>query len=135
VVTANLRVGDHLTSATLGKALLTAAAPPVAKICVNCGTVEAVNIIEVKGDGNYLGTIGGGLIGGLLGNQVGGGSGKKVATVAGVIGGALAGHTIEGNVKKIRALRSAGTPGKRWNPDSHFRSRSRLPNRRQGQDQ
>jgi outer membrane lipoprotein SlyB len=99
VVTANLRVGNQMTSATLGKALLTAAVP-VAKICANCGAVEAVNIIEVKGDGNYLGTIGGGLIGGLLGNQVGGGSGKKVATVAGVIGGALAGRAIESNVKK-----------------------------------
>jgi outer membrane lipoprotein SlyB len=33
--------------------------------------------------------------GGLLGNQIGGGSGKKIATVAGVVGGGLAGHEIE----------------------------------------
>jgi outer membrane lipoprotein SlyB len=101
-VTANLHVGDRLATATLGKTLLTAAATarPVAKTCANCGTVETVNIVEVKGDGGYLGTIGGGVIGGLLGNQVGGGSGKTVATVAGAIGGALAGHAIEGKVKK-----------------------------------
>jgi outer membrane lipoprotein SlyB len=36
-------------------------------------------------------------VGGVAGNQVGGGSGKKIATAAGVIGGALLGNTIEQN--------------------------------------
>jgi outer membrane lipoprotein SlyB len=105
-VTADLRVGDRITSVTLGKTLLSAAppAPPVvpvaARICGNCGTVEAVNVVEVQGDGSYLGTIGGGVLGGLLGNQVGGGNGKTLATVAGALGGAYAGNKIEGNVRK-----------------------------------
>lgn len=100
-VTANLRVGDSITSASLGKQLSTAtAAVRQAAVCTTCATVEAVNAIEVKGDGGYLGTIGGGVVGALLGSQVGGGRGKTAAEIAGALGGAYAGRTIEGNVKK-----------------------------------
>ena len=35
------------------------------------------------------------MIGGLLGNQVGGGNGRKAMTVVGAVGGGLAGHEIE----------------------------------------
>jgi outer membrane lipoprotein SlyB len=35
--------------------------------------------------------------GSVAGNQVGGGSGRKIATVAGVIGGAVLGHKVEEN--------------------------------------
>lgn len=42
-------------------------------------------------DGNVVGYGLGALAGGLIGNQVGDGDGKKVATVAGAAGGALAG--------------------------------------------
>ena len=35
------------------------------------------------------------MVGGLLGNQVGGGSGKALATMAGVVGGAMAGNALE----------------------------------------
>ncbi|MFD2271112.1 glycine zipper 2TM domain-containing protein [Undibacterium arcticum] len=100
IVTANLRVGERVTSVILGKALQTAAAPApvrVARVCNNCGTVEAVNLIEVKGEGGYLGTIGGGVVGALLGSQVGGGKGRTAAEIAGAVGGAYAGRTIEGN--------------------------------------
>jgi len=38
----------------------------------------------------------------LLGNQVGGGSGKTVATVAGVAGGAYAGKKIAENSEKTK---------------------------------
>ena len=101
VVTANLRVGERVTSVTLGKALQSAAAPVrAASICNNCGTVEAVNLVEVKGEGGYLGTIGGGVVGALLGSQIGDGRGRTAAQIAGALGGAYAGHTIEGNVRK-----------------------------------
>ena len=43
---------------------------------------------------NYLGIGAGALIGGLVGNQIGGGNGKKLATVAGVIGGGMLGNEI-----------------------------------------
>lgn len=103
VVTAYLRIGERVASATLDQALQSAAAPaPVraGRICPNCGTVEAVNRVEVKGEGGYLGTIGGGVVGALLGSQVGKGKGRTVAGIAGALGGAYAGHTIEGKVRK-----------------------------------
>ncbi|NNG24519.1 glycine zipper 2TM domain-containing protein [Telluria aromaticivorans] len=43
---------------------------------------------------NYVGIGTGAVIGGLIGNQIGGGNGKKLATVAGVIGGGLLGNEI-----------------------------------------
>ena len=43
---------------------------------------------------NYVGIGTGAVIGGLIGNQIGGGNGKKLATVAGVIGGGIIGNQI-----------------------------------------
>jgi uncharacterized protein YcfJ len=48
---------------------------------------------------NYLGIGAGALIGGLIGNQVGGGNGKKLATVAGVIGGGMVGNEVANRAK------------------------------------
>ena len=73
-----------------------------ARVCANCGTVSAVNIVEKEGEGTGLGAVAGGVVGGVLGNQIGDGSGRRVATVAGAAGGAYAGHQIEKNVKKTR---------------------------------
>ena len=68
--------------------------------CNNCGSVAEVREVHVKGEGSGLGAVAGGVVGGLLGNQVGGGRGKTVATVAGVAGGAYAGHQVEKKVKE-----------------------------------
>jgi uncharacterized protein YcfJ len=43
---------------------------------------------------NYVGIGTGAVIGGLIGNQVGGGNGKKLATLAGIIGGGYLGNQI-----------------------------------------
>jgi hypothetical protein len=43
---------------------------------------------------NYLAIGTGAVVGGLLGNQVGSGNGRKLATVAGIIGGGFAGNEI-----------------------------------------
>lgn len=48
---------------------------------------------------SVVGTAAGAIVGGLLGNQVGGGSGKKIATVAGAIGGGLAGREVQRRVE------------------------------------
>ena len=75
-----------------------------ASFCADCATVEAATAVQRQGQVNgvavgnqtiSLGTVAGGLIGGLLGNQVGGGNGKTLATVTGFAGVALAGNTIE----------------------------------------
>lgn len=79
-------------------------------ICADCGTVEAVTAVQRQGKVNGvdvgnttigLGTVAGGVVGGLLGNQVGGGNGKTAMTVLGVAGGAFAGNAIEKNMKKV----------------------------------
>ncbi len=77
--------------------------PRAVQGCANCGVVEAVNIVESKGDGNnVIGTIAGGVVGGVLGHQVGGGSGKDLATIAGAVGGAYAGNRVENNMSKSK---------------------------------
>jgi len=81
-----------------------------APACASCGVVESVTTVQrqeqvqgIAGTPVTLGTVAGGVVGGLLGNQVGGGSGKTLATVAGVAGGAYAGNQIEKNMKKYTA--------------------------------
>jgi outer membrane lipoprotein SlyB len=103
-VKVTLQVGQRSTSATLGRPLMLASAPKLADVparyCSSCGVVEAVNPIEVQGNGNYLGTIGGGVVGALLGSQVGGGNGRTAAEIAGALGGAYAGNKVQGNMAK-----------------------------------
>ena len=73
-----------------------------APICGNCGAIESVTPIErtTKADGPGVGAVGGGVLGAVLGNQVGQGNGRTVATILGAIGGGLAGNAIEKNMKK-----------------------------------
>lgn len=66
-----------------------------AATCSSCGRVVEVRQRTVQGEGSGIGAVAGGVVGGLLGNQIGGGSGKKVATAAGVVGGAVLGNKIE----------------------------------------
>jgi uncharacterized protein YcfJ len=49
----------------------------------------------VKDKHEILGTAIGAVAGGVLGNQVGGGNGKKLATAAGAVAGGYAGHKIQ----------------------------------------
>lgn len=84
-----------LPTSTPAPARTKAVAPP--PVCANCGTVQAITPVSVQGQGSGVGAAVGALLGGLAGHQVGGGNGKKIATVAGVVGGAYAGNTIEKN--------------------------------------
>lgn len=76
---------------------------PVAKkapaACSNCGVVESVRSVEHRQQASGVGAVGGAVLGGLLGNQVGSGHGRQAATVVGAVGGAVAGNHIEGNMK------------------------------------
>lgn len=78
-----------------------------ASTCKDCGKVTSVAMVEKKGEGGPIGMIAGGVAGALLGNQIGGGTGKTVATVAGAAGGAYAGHKVEEHVRttKVWAVR------------------------------
>lgn len=71
--------------------------PPVvaqAPVCYSCGRVESVYAVPGAASSG-LGVAAGTVVGGLLGNKVGKGNGRKVATVAGAIGGSLAGLEVE----------------------------------------
>ena len=69
-----------------------AAAPALAAACADeCGVVESIRAVETKGEGSGLGAVG------VLGNEVGRGGGRTVATAAGAGAGAYAGHEIERN--------------------------------------
>ena len=77
--------------------------PPVvqaaAAVCRDCGVVDSIREIKVKGQGTGVGAVGGAVVGGLVGNMVGAGRGKALATVAGAVGGGLGGNAIEKNVR------------------------------------
>ena len=70
--------------------------------CQNCGTVVSTNTYKRAAEsGSGVGGAGGAVVGGLLGNQVGSGRGRTLATIAGAVGGAYAGNNIERNMKAV----------------------------------
>ena len=71
--------------------------------CEECGVIESTREVETKGEGTGLGAVGGAVVGGLLGNQIGAGRGKQVATAVGAVGGVLAGNEIEKRVKSTKS--------------------------------
>src|SRR5207302_488753 len=81
-----------------------AAVPPpppvvVAAICRECAVVEEVREVEKAGQASGAGAVGGADVGGVIGHQMGGGRGKDVATVLGVIGGGLVGYAFDNSAK------------------------------------
>ena len=81
----------------------TGAAPTtkeLAKLCSSCAVVRSVKAETRKGKSSGLGIVGGAVAGGLLGNQIGAGSGKTVATLGGAVGGGLLGNEVEKHLKK-----------------------------------
>ena len=92
---------EHTRALAAAKDKLKAANQPAAA-CTDCGKVSAVKMTEKDGKGGAVGLIGGGVAGALLGHQVGKGTGKDLATIAGAAGGAYAGHKIEGKMNKVK---------------------------------
>jgi len=79
------------------------APPPVAVIkCMECGVVEAVQEVEVKGEGTGAGAVAGGVAGAVIGNQVGSKKTKTAARIIGAVGGAVIGHQVEKNVRTTK---------------------------------
>jgi uncharacterized protein YcfJ len=82
-----------------------------------------------NGDRNVGGAIAGALIGGILGHQVGGGSGKDLATVGGAVAGGVIGSNVgrDGNTVSTRDVRRcdnvvSGTPAY-WDVAYRFQGR------------
>jgi len=93
---ARLRVGERVATASVDNAYQNVGLRGRGddKWCADCGVVEAVNAVEVDGNGKVIGTMAGGAIGALLGSQIGKGDGRTAAGVAGAVGGALIGREI-----------------------------------------
>lgn len=66
--------------------------------CNDCGTVQAVHKEKRKGKGGAVGILAGAAAGGLLGNQIGHGTGRTLATVAGAAAGGYAGNEVQKHV-------------------------------------
>jgi len=72
-------------------------------ICTSCGRIESVHAIQQAAKPSGVGIAAGAVLGGILGNQVGSGNGRTLATVAGAVGGGYAGNEVE---KRSRATTS-----------------------------
>ena len=59
------------------------------------GVVDRIEVIKKGDQNNIAGTIIGGIAGGLIGHQIGGGSGQTAATIVGGVGGAVAGNQVQ----------------------------------------
>jgi outer membrane lipoprotein SlyB len=59
------------------------------------GVVDRIEVVRKGDTNNIAGTIIGGIAGGLIGHQIGGGSGQTAATIIGGVGGAVAGNEVQ----------------------------------------
>ena len=64
------------------------------------GHVSSIEIVPVASRPSGAGAILGAVIGGVVGNQFGSGTGRALATGAGIVGGAVAGNAIENRNKR-----------------------------------
>ncbi|MDC8758547.1 glycine zipper 2TM domain-containing protein [Janthinobacterium fluminis] len=71
--------------------------PPVQQNQARYGAIDSIQVVRPNSGNSGAGAVVGGVAGAVLGNQVGGGSGRKVATILGAIGGAMVGHNVEQN--------------------------------------
>ena len=67
---------------------------------VVCHTVKVTHTRQPKDSHRIVGTLGGAAVGGLVGNQFGGGNANKAFTALGVVGGGYAGNQIQKNMQR-----------------------------------
>lgn len=75
--------------------------PAPAPVCRDCGVIESVEAIQQKGEGSGIGAVGGAILGGVLGHQVGEGSGKQLARIGGAVLGGFAGNEAERRARTV----------------------------------
>lgn len=75
--------------------------PAVGETEVRYGRIHRIDAVSIDSDAHLgLGAVIGSVAGGVLGHQFGGGNGRDVATVAGVLAGGYAGAQVEKNQVK-----------------------------------
>ena len=68
------------------------------------GTVVDVRPVNIEGTKSGVGAISGGVLGGAVGQTIGGGTGRILATGVGAVGGAIAGSVVEEGVTRQEGL-------------------------------
>lgn len=72
---------------------------------VTYGVITNLRQVTIQDSNNIpVGAVAGGAVGGLLGHMVGGGTGKTLATVGGVVLGGLAGNAVQTQANKTQGL-------------------------------
>lgn len=73
-----------------------AQSPPPGEAQVRYGKIARIDNVQIDGDHHLgVGAIIGAVAGGLIGYNIGGGTGRDVATVAGVLGGGFIGNKVQ----------------------------------------
>lgn len=69
---------------------------------VSYGTLVSVRPVKIQGgdDNNVIGALGGAVLGGFLGNTIGGGAGRSLATAGGAVLGGVAGQGVQAAANK-----------------------------------
>ncbi len=73
---------------------------------VTYGTLVSVRPVQIQGDdgNNVIGSIGGAVLGGFLGNTIGRGAGRSLATAGGAVAGGLAGNALTNGMNKANGV-------------------------------
>jgi uncharacterized protein YcfJ len=81
-----------------------------------CTTQPMVMQAPPSGAGAVMGA----LAGGAMGNAIGDGGGRALATMIGLVGGAMVGNNIEGNRNQVQNVQQCGTQTSYQNRTSHY---------------
>ena len=82
--------------------------------------VCSIQPMMTQAPGSGAGAVMGALAGGAMGNAIGDGSGRALATVIGLVGGAMIGNNIEGNRQQVQNVQQCGTQVSYENRTSHY---------------
>ncbi|MDO9383280.1 MAG: glycine zipper 2TM domain-containing protein, partial [Hyphomicrobiaceae bacterium] len=80
-----------------------------------CSTQPMITQAPPSGAGAVMGA----LAGGAMGNAVGDGGGRALATMIGLVGGAMVGNNIEGNRNQVQNVQQCGTQTSYENRTTH----------------
>lgn len=81
-----------------------------------CNTQQVITQTPKSGGGALLGAV----AGGAVGNAIGNGGGRAVATVIGLVGGAMVGDRVEGNNQQVQNIQQCSTQTFYENRASHY---------------
>jgi uncharacterized protein YcfJ len=81
-----------------------------------CTTQPMITQAPPSGAGAVMGA----LAGGAMGNAVGDGGGRALATMIGLVGGAMVGNNIEGNRNQVQNVQQCGTQTSYENRTTHY---------------